>query len=101
MGIALGSAIVGTVGYEGRIDYTAIGSVVNLASRLCGLADDTQILVDPVVAEGVKDSIALESLGVRSIKGYDHPLQIFVVARTDYANRILKGEQPANLAAAA
>jgi class 3 adenylate cyclase len=83
VGIAMGPAIVGTVGYEGRIDYTAIGSVVNLASRLCGAANDAQILIDPVVAEGVKDHVALESLGVRSIKGYDHPLQIFVLAHSD------------------
>src|SRR4029077_6888405 len=40
VGIAMGQAIVGTVGYEGRIDYTAIGGVVNLASRLCGAAND-------------------------------------------------------------
>jgi class 3 adenylate cyclase len=83
VGIAMGPAIVGTVGYEGRIDYTAIGSVVNLASRLCGSANNGQILVDAVVAEGVKDSIAIESLCVRAIKGYDHPLQIFAVARSD------------------
>jgi class 3 adenylate cyclase len=83
VGIAMGPAIVGTVGYEGRIDYTAIGSVVNLASRLCGSAKDGEILIDPAVAEGVKDSIAIESLGVRLIKGYDHPLPIFVVARSD------------------
>ncbi|HSQ19949.1 MAG TPA: cache domain-containing protein, partial [Blastocatellia bacterium] len=52
VGIAMGQATVGTVGYEGRIDYTAIGSVVNVASRLCGAANDAQILVDSVVAEG-------------------------------------------------
>ena len=84
VGIAMGPAIVVTVGYEGRIDYTAIGSVVNLASRLCGSAKDGEILIDPAVAEDVKDSIAVESLGVRLIKGYDHPLQIFVVARSDF-----------------
>jgi class 3 adenylate cyclase len=83
VGIAMGPAIVGTVGYEGRIDYTAIGNVVNLASRLCGSAKDAQILVDPVAAQKVKDSIALESFGVRRIKGYDHPLQIFVVTSSD------------------
>jgi class 3 adenylate cyclase len=101
MGIALGSAIVGTVGYEGRIDYTAIGSVVNLASRLCGSANDTQILVDPVVAERVKDSIALESLGVRSIKGYDYPLQIFVVGRTDLRQPHSQGREAGQPGAAA
>jgi adenylate cyclase len=81
VGVAKGPAIVGTVGYEGRIDYTAIGSVVNLASRLCDLASDAQILLDPDLAEAVNDSVALEPLGVRSIKGYDHPLRIFVVSQ--------------------
>src|SRR5215470_1638044 len=84
VGIAMGPAIVGTVGYEGRIDYTAIGSVINLASRLCGSANDTQVLVDPVVAERVKDSIALDSLGLRPIKGYDHPLRVFLVTRSEW-----------------
>jgi class 3 adenylate cyclase len=83
VGIAMGPAIVGTVGYEGRIDYTAIGNAVNLASRLCGSANDGQILVDAVVAERVKDRIAIESLGVRFIKGYDDPLQVFAVARSN------------------
>jgi adenylate cyclase len=83
VGIAMGPAIVGTVGYEGRLDYTAIGNVVNLASRLCSAAKDTQILVDPVVAEGVGDSIALQSFGVRRIRGFEHPLQIFVLDAGD------------------
>ena len=87
VGIAMGPATVGTVGYEGRLDYTAIGNVVNLASRLCGLADDAQILVDPAVAEKVKDSIALVSLGERTIKGYDHALGFFAVARSDVVRR--------------
>ena len=50
VGLAMGPATVGTVGYEGRTDYTAIGSVVNLASRLCGDAADAQILLDAVLA---------------------------------------------------
>ncbi len=80
VGLAMGPATVGTVGYEGRMDYTAIGSVVNLASRLCGLAVDAQILVDPVAAEGVKSHIALTPLGERPIKGYDYPLPVFAVS---------------------
>jgi len=87
VGIAMGPATVGTIGYEGRIDYTAIGNVVNLASRLCGSADDAQILVDPVIAERVKDSIALVSLGEWTIKGYDHPLEVFAVPRSEAAIR--------------
>ena len=81
VGIAMGPATVGTLGYQGRLDYTAIGNVVNLASRLCGLADDGQILVDPVVTEHVKDSIALASIGERAIKGYDRALEVFAVVR--------------------
>jgi adenylate cyclase len=87
VGIAMGPATVGTIGYEGRVDYTAIGNVVNLASRLCGSADDAQILVDPVVAERVKDSIALVSLGERNIKGYDDPLRVFAVPSSEAASR--------------
>jgi adenylate cyclase len=87
VGIAMGPATVGTVGYEGRLDYTAIGNVVNLASRLCDSADDAQILVDAVIAERVKESVALVSLGKRIIKGYDHALQIFAVAHSHAASR--------------
>ena len=83
VGIAMGPATVGTIGYHGRLDYTAIGNVVNLASRLCGLADDAQILVDPVVTQHVKDSITLASVGARPIKGFDHALEVFAVVRSD------------------
>ena len=80
VGIAIGPAAVGTIGYEGRIDYTANGNVLNLASRLCGAAADTQILLDPVLAEAVGKSIAIGSVGERSIKGYDRPLRVFSVS---------------------
>ncbi|MCP3464604.1 MULTISPECIES: adenylate/guanylate cyclase domain-containing protein [unclassified Bradyrhizobium] len=81
VGIAMGTATVGTVGYEGRLDYTALGNVVNLASRLCGLAKDAQILTDRVVAEKVKDAVPLVSIGKHVIKGYDQPLEMFAVAQ--------------------
>jgi len=82
VGIAMGPATVGTLGWHGRLDYTAIGNVVNLASRLCDLADDAQILVDPVITGHVKDSIALASIGERAIKGYDRALEVFAVVRS-------------------
>ena len=87
VGIAMGPATVGTVGYEGRLDYTAIGNVVNLASRLCDSADDAQILVDAVIAGKVKDSVAIVSLGKRTFKGYDHASQVFAVANCAAAIR--------------
>jgi class 3 adenylate cyclase len=96
VGIAMGPATVGTLGYHGRLDYTAIGNVVNLASRLCSLADDAQILVDPVVAEQVQDSIALASIGARHIKGYDRALEVFAVVRSNAPVRHLDCQlQPA------
>ncbi|MET0676147.1 MAG: adenylate/guanylate cyclase domain-containing protein, partial [Bradyrhizobium sp.] len=79
VGIAMGPATVGTLGYQGRLDYTAIGNVVNLASRLCGLAADGQILLDPVVHGQVRDSFAITSLGEHSIRGYDRALELFAV----------------------
>ena len=75
VGIAMGPATVGTVGYEGRLDYTAIGNVINLASRLCGWRLTRKSWWIPVVAEKVKDRFALVTLGKRTIKGYDHPLR--------------------------
>lgn len=82
VGIAMGSATVGTLGWHDRLDYTAIGNVVNLASRLCDLAEDAQILVDPVVTGHVRDRIALASIGERAIKGYDRALEVFAVVRS-------------------
>jgi len=82
VGIAMGPATVGTLGWHGRLDYTAIGNVVNLASRLCDLAEDAQILVDPVVTGHVKEGTALASIGERAIKGYDRALEVFAVVRS-------------------
>jgi class 3 adenylate cyclase len=90
VGIAMGPAIVGTIGYEGRLDYTAVGNIVNLASRLCASADDRQILVDPVVAERAKDNFVLVSLGARAIKGYDRALEVFVVIQDEATAEIFR-----------
>jgi adenylate cyclase len=87
VGIAMGPAAVGTIGYEGRIDYTAIGNVVHLASRLSCGANDTQMLVDAIIAKQVKQNIVPVSFGERTIKGYDHRLQVFAVERSDVAIR--------------
>jgi adenylate cyclase len=80
VGVAMGSATVGKIGYEGRLDYTAIGSVVNLASRLCSAAKDTEILVDEVLADA-SDKSELENLGGQAVKGYDQPVPVFRVTQ--------------------
>jgi adenylate cyclase len=80
VGLAKGVATVGRVGYEGRLDYTAIGSVVNLASRLCSEARDGQILLDPDAAREVASAIPLSSLGAQSVKGFVEGIEIYAVA---------------------
>jgi adenylate cyclase len=79
VGLASGSATVGRIGYENRFDYTAIGSVVNLAARLCASAGDLEILVDAEVAANITGKRPLESLGNRTIKGFDEPVPVFKV----------------------
>jgi adenylate cyclase len=80
VGLARGSATVGRIGYENRFDYTAIGSVVNLAARLCACAADREILMDAEVAEAVKDRRSLKGLGNRPIKGYDEVMPVFGIS---------------------
>lgn len=77
LGLAMGPATVGRIGSEGRLDYTAIGTVVNLASRLCASAGDTEILVDAVAASAVGGRTPLVELDARALKGFDHPVRVF------------------------
>ena len=80
VGLASGPATVGRIGYESRFDYTAIGSVVNLAARLCASAADGEILMNDEVAEAIKDSRSPKELGNRLIKGYDEAVPVFEIA---------------------
>jgi class 3 adenylate cyclase len=80
VGLASGSATVGRIGYENRFDYTAIGSVVNLAARLCASAADREILMDAEVAECVRSKYSLERLGDRQIKGFDEAIPVFGIS---------------------
>ena len=82
-GLALGLATVGRIGSESRLDYTAIGNVVNLASRLCSVAADGQILIDPAAAAAVRRHFPLVPLGTRPLKGYDEQVAVFAVAPED------------------
>src|SRR5262249_5977558 len=70
IGLAKGPVIVGRIGYEGRSDYTAIGNVVNLASRICGAAEDGQILLDAVIAAAIGGDLPSLPLGGRVLRGF-------------------------------
>ena len=74
MGIAHGYATLGTIGFEGRFDYAAIGTVPNIASRLCDEAMPGQILISPRVLMAVEHAVTVESVGEFSLKGIRRPL---------------------------
>ena len=79
IGIARGFATLGAIGYEGRVDYSAIGSVVNLAARLCGEAQGGQTLIDRRTHAGLTDGFAIEPLAPLALKGFDRPVPAFVL----------------------
>ena len=79
VGISLGYATVGMVGSEGRYDYTASGTAVNLAARLCDEAADGEILLSPRAYAAVEDQFAAESTGEISLKGIHAAVEVFRV----------------------
>jgi class 3 adenylate cyclase/CheY-like chemotaxis protein len=74
VGIAQGYATIGAIGFEGRWDYGAIGTVTNLAARLCGEARGGQILVSSRVAAAVEDLIEAEEVGALALRGLARPV---------------------------
>jgi class 3 adenylate cyclase len=79
VGISQGYATLGQIGFAERMDYTAIGTVTNLAARLCGEAKDGQILVSRRVAIAVEDCAKLEEIGDLSLKGLSQAVAVYNV----------------------
>lgn len=80
IGLAKGIATVGRIGYEGRHDYTAVGPVANLASRLCSAAEDGQILTDANAAAAAAGEVEMTALGARELKGFADSVAVYAVA---------------------
>ena len=78
-GIAQGYATLGKIGFEGRFDYAAIGTVTNLASRLCDEAQAGQILISQRVYAAVEKSVKVEPVGELALKGFHRPITAFEV----------------------
>jgi len=81
VGISQGYATLGQIGFAERMDYTAIGTVTNLAARLCSEAKDGQILISRRVANAVRDAASLEEIGDLSLKGLSQAVAVFNVLR--------------------
>ena len=79
IGIAHGFATLGTIGFEGRFDYAAIGTVSNVASRLCDEAKPGQILISPRVFMAVEEAVTVEPVGEFALKGIRRPILAYNV----------------------
>jgi adenylate cyclase len=77
VGMDLGYATLGKIGFEGRFDYAAIGTVTNLASRLCDEAKGDQILVSQRVFSAVEVLVETETVGELSLKGFSRPIAVY------------------------
>src|SRR4026207_1164360 len=73
IGIAKGFATIGAIGFEGRWAYGAIGTVTNLAARLCGEAKPGQILISPRLLPEVENLLEVEEMGFLAVKGLARP----------------------------
>jgi adenylate cyclase len=81
IGIATGYATLGAIGYEGRWDYAAIGSVTNLAARLCGEAKSGEVLIERRTVAKLDGAIASEPAGDLVLKGFAKPVAASRLAR--------------------
>jgi adenylate cyclase len=79
IGIAHGFATLGTIGFEGRRDYAAIGTVSNVASRLCDEAKPGQILISPRVLLAIDKAVTVEPVGEFALKGIRRPMAAYNV----------------------
>jgi len=81
VGIAQGYATIGAIGFEGRWEYGAIGSVPNLAARLCGEAKPSEILVSQRVFASVEEIVEADAMGELTLKGFHRPVTAYNIVR--------------------
>jgi adenylate cyclase len=95
-GIAQGYATLGQIGFSERSGYTAIGTVCNVAARLCAEAKDGQILLSQRVNVALKGSVATEQVGALALKGLTQPVVAYNVplAATQPTLRVIEGGPP-------
>jgi len=86
MGIAKGYATIGAIGFEGRRDYAAIGSVTNLAFRLCTEASPGQILISQRIYAAVPDLVDAKEVGPLHLKGFHRPVVAYEVVHLKHVD---------------
>jgi adenylate cyclase len=79
IGVAAGYAALGNIGFEERMDYSAVGSVINLASRLCEQAKGGQILTDQKTLSEIESLVDVEPIGELNLKGFARAVSTFNV----------------------
>jgi len=85
VGIAQGHATLGRIGFEERADYTAIGSVTNMAARLCAEANGSQILISQRVYAAIEGIVVADSVGELTLRGFSRPARAYNVVGVDEA----------------
>jgi len=88
IGVAQGFATLGRIGFEGRFDYAAIGSVTNLAARLCGAAGPWQVLASARVFHAAEPDAEGQPIGELDLKGFSRPVRVFDVTNASQQERV-------------
>lgn len=81
IGITTGDVIVGHIGSERRVDYTAVGATVNLAARLQALAETGDIVTAEATYDRIADLVAAEDVGMITVRGFDEPVHVYRLLR--------------------
>jgi adenylate cyclase len=92
VGVAQGFATLGRIGFEGRFDYAAIGSVTNLAARLCDAARPWQVLASSRVFHAAESVAEGEPVGELMLKGFSRPVEVFNVTEAHERPRVEQTE---------
>jgi class 3 adenylate cyclase len=95
IGIASGYATLGQIGFEHRREYSAIGGVTNLASRLCGEAQPSQIVISQRVFGSIEALVAAAHIGDLSLKGFNRPIAAYEILRWRAQSQVSGGSTAA------
>jgi class 3 adenylate cyclase len=80
IGIAQGFATIGAIGFDGRMDYGAVGTVTNMAARLCGEAKGGQILTNRKTLSQFEHLVEASTVGELTLKGFAKPVSVFSIS---------------------